>query len=174
MKNAIAIFLIGFALVLGYRQREKIVTLANQLSSRGLALLKEHENFRANVYRDSAGHPTIGFGHKLLPGETFPNGVTLQQAEQLLSADTSIAQKKIRSAVKVPLSQSQFDALTSLVFNIGTGAFENSTLLKLLNQGYYAAASEQFLAWKFAGGKPILLSRREKEKALFDTPERFI
>ena len=142
------------------------------LSSNGLSILKDHEGFRAHVYLDSAGYPTIGFGHKLLPGEAFPNGVTPAQAEQLLFQDTEKAQKAVRENVKVSLTQPQFDALVSLVYNIGVNAFKNSTLLRLLNQGFYAAASAQFLVWKFAGGQPILLKRREKEKALFDTPER--
>lgn len=143
------------------------------LSAYGLSILKEHEGFRAHVYLDSAGYPTIGFGHKLLPGEAFPNGVTPAQAEQLLFQDTEKAQRAVRDNVKVPLTQNQFDALVSLVYNIGVNAFKNSTLLRLLNQGFYAAAAEQFLVWKFAGGQPILLGRRQKEKALFETPERF-
>lgn len=138
------------------------------LSAAGLALLKAHEGFRAQVYQDSAGHPTIGFGHKLLPGENFPQGVALDEAERLLKRDTEKAQTAIRSLVKVALTQSQFDALASLVYNIGVSAFAGSTLLKLLNQGFYAAAAEQFLQWKYAGGKPILLSRRIREKALFE------
>jgi len=163
------VILSAFA-ALAYAQRNNIVTAVRNISARGLALLKEHEGFRAHVYRDSAGHPTIGYGHKLLPGESFPNGITQEQALQLLAKDTEIARRAIQTNVKVPLTQNQFDALTSLVFNIGTGAFVRSTLLKLLNQGFYQAASEQFLAWKFAGGVPILLGRRQKEKALFDTP----
>jgi len=143
------------------------------LSAYGLSILKEHEGFRSHVYLDSAGYPTIGFGHKLLPGEAFPNGVTVAQAEQLLFQDTMKAQTAVRDNVTVALTQPQFDALTSLVYNIGVNAFKNSTLLRLLNQGYYAAAAEQFLVWKFAGGQPILLGRRQKEKALFETPERF-
>lgn len=68
----------------------------------------------------------------------------------------------------MPLIQYQFDALVSLAFNIGEGAFRRSTLLKLLNRGDYKGASEQFLVWKNAGGRPILLNRRKREKALFD------
>ena len=66
------------------------------------------------------------------------------------------------------LNQNQFDALVSLVFNIGTGAFARSTLLKRLNVGDYNGAAEAFLMWRNAGGKPILLNRRKREKALFE------
>lgn len=157
---------------LAYLGRKPIVSAFRSLSAQGLALLKQHEGLRLYVYKDSAGFPTIGYGHKLLPGESFPNGISPEQAEAMLARDTTWAQNAVRDNVKVPITQNQFDALVSLVFNIGSNAFKNSTLLKLLNQGFYAAASEQILAWRFAGGKPILLSRRQKEKTLFDTPER--
>ena len=141
-----------------------------QLSANGLSLLKQFEGFRQYVYSDAAGHPTIGYGHKILPGEVFTNGITEPQAQTLLLADTAKAQASVRNLVKVPLTPHQFDALVSLVYNIGHGAFLNSTLLRLLNQSFYNAAAQQFLQWKFAGGKPILLSRRVKEKTLFETP----
>ena len=169
--NRLGLLLLVAAGVALYLKRKPVAMALNKLSARGLSLLKEHEGFRPQVYKDSAGYDTIGFGHKLLPGESFPNGVTVSQAEQILFQDTMKAQKAIQDNVSVKLSGPQFDALTSLVYNIGAAAFAKSTLLKLLNQGFYAAAAEQFLQWKYAGGKPILLSRRIKEKALFETPQ---
>lgn len=150
----------------------KIITAARSLSQRGIDFIKRHEGLRLEKYADPVGLLTIGYGHLIKPGENFPNRLTPAEAEALLRSDTEKAQSAVRVGVKVPLTQNEFDALVSLVFNIGTGAFQNSTLLRLLNQGFKAAASEQFLVWRFAGGKPILLKRREQEKALFDTPER--
>ena len=68
----------------------------------------------------------------------------------------------------VPLTQNQFDALVSLTYNIGSGAFNNSTLLKL-NKGDYQGAADQFLVWNKADGKVMkgLVRRREAERALF-------
>ena len=73
--------------------------------------------------------------------------------------------------VKVGLNQNQFDALVSLTYNIGIGAFSKSTLLKKLNAGDYKGTSNQFDVWVNAGGKRLdgLVKRRAKEKALFLT-----
>ena len=164
-----AYILLGLAAI-GFLFRKKIVATVKQLSAQGLALIKRHEGLRLSVYMDAAGKPTIGYGHLIKPGETFPPAITEAEAERILLRDTQIAQNAVRNNVKVPINQNQFDALVSLVFNIGAGAFEKSTLLRLLNQGFYNAAAEQFLAWKRAGSHPdILLPRRRKEKELFET-----
>lgn len=75
----------------------------------------------------------------------------------------------VSKAVQVPLNQHQFDALVSLTYNIGVGAFQRSTLVKLLNTGNYKAASHQFDVWVKAGGKTVqgLVNRRAIEKAFF-------
>ncbi len=71
--------------------------------------------------------------------------------------------------VTVDLDQDQFDALVSFTFNLGAGNLQSSTLLKLLNQGEYTQAADQFLRWNKAGGRvlPGLTRRREAERALF-------
>ncbi|WP_230951259.1 lysozyme, partial [Xylella fastidiosa] len=76
----------------------------------------------------------------------------------------------VRRYVRVPLKQQQFDALVSLSFNIGAGAFHRSTLLKRLNAGDVAGALEQFHVWKWAGGsiQSGLIIRRAAERALFE------
>jgi lysozyme len=142
------------------------------------ALLKEFEQgpqggFAPTPYKDSAGHPTIGWGHKLQPGEAFPRPLSEEQAETLLVADLIQAATAVAARVKVRLNQCMFDALCSLTFNIGVGAFTLSTLLAQLNSGLYTAAAEQFLRWDKATvkGKKIPLAglarRREAERALF-------
>lgn len=81
--------------------------------------------------------------------------------------------KKFEAAVNkvtVALNQNQFDALVSLTYNIGTGAFASSTLLKKLNAGDYKGAAAQFDVWNKAGGKRMqgLVNRRSTERKLFE------
>ena len=86
--------------------------------------------------------PTIGYGHLVHTGKCdgsesaeFRKGVTRERALEILGEDAASAAAAVNDAVKVPLEQDQFDALTSFVFNVGSGAFGESTLLKLLNEG---------------------------------------
>lgn len=136
-----------------------------QLSDAGLNLIKQSEGFRANTYNDAAGIPTIGFGHKLLPGESFPNGITEAQAEQILASDVSTACHDVGSLVTVPLTQGQFDALVDFCYNLGRGRLAGSTLLRDLNAGNYDAARQQLLLWDHAGTQvlPGLQIRRQAE-----------
>lgn len=117
------------------------------ISKKGVDFIAKHEKFEPRTYPDAAGHPTIGFGHKLLPGESFPDGITRDQAQQLLEHDLSTAENIVRNSVTVDITQSQFDALTSLAYNIGGNSFNNSSLLQSLNEGNYAAAADHFLDW---------------------------
>ena len=139
------------------------------LSSAGLALLKKSEGFRDRVYADVAGFRTIGFGHRLLPSEEYPDGINLEQAETILGHDIAIAEAAVERLVKTSLTQGQFDALVDFVFNLGAGRLASSTLLKYLNSGKYADAAWQLLAWDHAGSKEVagLKSRREAEFRLW-------
>jgi lysozyme len=141
-----------------------------KLSAAGLELLKRSEGFRNRVYLDVAGIPTIGYGHRLLHSESFPDGIDEPQAANLLSADVRDAEQAVERMVKVPLSQGQFDALVDFVFNLGSGRLANSTLLKCINAGRYDDAAEQLLLWDHAAGKelPALKSRREAEVGLWN------
>ncbi len=143
-------------------------------SDDGIDLITQHEGFSAHVYEDIAGNPTIGYGHLLEPGEAYPNGITEGEARNILRDDVGTAEAAIRNNVDVDLTQSQFDALTSLVYNIGAGAFRNSTLLNRLNQGDYEGAADQFLAWGNSRNEQGQLEpdvglarRREEERTLF-------
>jgi lysozyme len=142
-----------------------------------LSLIKEFEGLRLHVYSDPAGLPTIGYGHLLRPGEAFPDGISNEQAEQLLMRDVQWAEDAVNKHVSVQLSQYQFDALVSFTFNVGGNAFAGSTLLKLLNSGDYAGAADQLLRWNKAkvNGKLQELAglsrRRQRERELFLTPE---
>lgn len=142
-----------------------------KLSSSGLALIEGFEGFRSKAYKvvKTEKYYTIGFGH-YGPDVRFGDTITKAKAETLLKSDVATAEKAVNEYVKVKLNQNQFDALVSFVYNVGSGAFSTSTLLKELNQGDYKAASAQFPRWNKSGGKvlPGLVTRREKEKALFD------
>lgn len=139
------------------------------LSPKGLELLKVSEGYRGKVYADIAGFRTIGFGHRLLPGESFPDGITLAIGEQILAKDIAIAEAGVVRLVTVALTQGQFDALVDFVFNLGSGRLAGSTLLEDLNAGKYDAAGFQLLAWDHAGHKEVaaLKSRRQAEYNLW-------
>jgi len=141
-----------------------------EINQAGLDLIESFEGFSPVPYRDGAGNLTIGFGHLILPGETFTS-LTREAALHLLYLDAQVAVNAVNNEVEVPLTQDQFNALVDFTYNLGVGAFESSTLLKLLNEGNYVAAADQFPLWDHAGGvvEPGLLVRREKEKALFLT-----
>lgn len=133
-------------------------------------LVKEFEGFRANAYLCPAGVATIGFGttENVKLGDT----VTEQEAEELLMNDLIEAAAAIDDLVDVPINQNQYDALTSLVYNIGREAFRNSTLLRLLNGGKGVhEVGTQFLRWNKAGGKVLagLSRRRAAEAVLFES-----
>ena len=138
------------------------------VSEKGIDLIKQFEGCRFAAYKCPGGVWTIGYGHTGI--DVSPDlEITQQEAERLLKSDLIIHCNNVEKLVKVPLNQNQFDALVSLEYNIGYGAFKNSTLLKLLNEKKYKEAAEQFERWKYEGGKVLagLVRRREKEKALF-------
>jgi lysozyme len=139
-------------------------------SQNGLNLIEQSEGVRLTAYQDSVGVWTIGYGHtgNVVSGEIC----TLQQANEWLAQDVSGAEYVVNTVVTAPLNQNQFDALVDFVFNLGSGNFQSSTLLKLLNSGDYAGASAQFPLWNHAGGVVVagLTTRRLAEQALFNTP----
>jgi lysozyme len=139
-------------------------------SDEGLKLLSEREGLELVAYPDPAtgGEPwTIGVGHT--GGVSEGDTCTVERAMEWLRLDVQTAEKGINNSVRVGLTQNQFDALVSLVFNIGCGNFRNSTLLKKLNDEDDAGAAEQFLVWKYANGKVMkgLEIRRKSEMEQF-------
>jgi lysozyme len=140
-----------------------------QLSAAGLELIKISEGFRSRTYRDVAGFPSIGYGHRLLAHESFPDGITEAQAAEILAGDVRQAEQAVERLVKVALTQGQFDALSDFCFNLGAGRLASSTLLKALNGGHYEAAREQLLRWDIAAGEVNsgLKTRRQAEFQLW-------
>ncbi len=140
-----------------------------QLSNAGLELIKISEGFRSHVYLDVAGLPTVGYGHKLQSHESFPDGITEQQAGAILYHDVIDAEDAVLRLVKVPLTQGQFDALVDFTFNLGSGRLAASTLLVDLNAGKYDEAALQLLRWDHSGDTEVaaLKARREAEYRLW-------
>lgn len=140
-----------------------------RLSPSGFELIMQFEGFRPATYLDSAGLPTIGYGHKLLPGESYPDGVTEAQARDLLARDAAAAAEAVARFVHIPLTQGQFDALVDFVYNLGAGRLAASTLLRHLNDGNLGAAALEFLKWDHCGHteESGLKARREAEMRLF-------
>ena len=117
------------------------------------------------------GLDTVGWGHKMRPGEDFSRGLTPEQADALFLKDLARHQRIVQNSVKVPLSQQQFDALVSLAYNLPS-AFANeqdSTLLRELNKGNYSGAAGQLPRWNHAGKAvmPGLTERRGYERDMF-------
>ena len=138
-----------------------------------ISFLKQVEGVEDAAYKDTAGNDTIGVGHLILPSEQdlLTKKLSEIEIEKLLRNDLVRAEAEILKNIKDPdvFNQNEFDALVSLFFNIGEGAFENSTLFKELNKNPRdeERIKTEWLKWKYSGGKPNLLSRREKEVQLF-------
>lgn len=136
------------------------------------------------TYIDPIKLPTIGYGHLITSTELINNkivingevcvltqGLTIKQVNDLKRQDLVRFVNAVNTNVKVNLTQNMFDALVSWAFNVGVGAVSNSgsTLIRVLNQKNYIAASNEFVKWNRAGGKVLkgLTNRRLAEKALF-------
>ncbi|KQR47869.1 MULTISPECIES: lysozyme [unclassified Microbacterium] len=143
------------------------------ISAKGLAFIGGWEGFRARLYDDALGHCTIGFGHLVHRGGCsgnepagFRDGITRAEGLALLRADAKIAERAVNESVHVPLTQHKFDALVSFAFNVGSGAFRDSTLLTVVNGGRHADVPAQLMRWT-NGGLPGLVNRRRAESALY-------
>lgn len=137
----------------------------------GKNLIKMYEGFSAFAYLCPAGVMTIGFGTTRVNGKPiFENQkVTLDEANILLDQDLKKYEDAVNTLVKVQLTQNQFDALISFVYNLGADNFKKSTLLKKINANEFSEAAEEFIKWNKAKGKvlPGLTRRREAERLLF-------
>lgn len=140
-----------------------------QYSKQGLTLTEGFEGCRLVAYQDTVGVWTIGYGHTkgVFPGTSC----TQAQAVQWLMDDIAASVANVNAHVHIQLTQGEFDALVDFDFNLGDGALDGSTLLKLVNQGNFTMAAEQFDSWDHAGGKVVadLLRRRGTEVTEFNS-----
>lgn len=131
-------------------------------------LIKKWEKLKLVAYLPTPDDVwTIGWGHTL--GVKQGDRITKEQAQEFFLQDKQWAEDAVNQKVKVPLTQEQFDALVSLVFNIGANAFSRSTLLKKLNRKDYQGAADQFNVWVKQKGKTLtgLVRRRAEERSYF-------
>ena len=148
-------------------------------SVNGLRLVQEFEGFSAKPYKCSAGVWTIGYGSTY-----YPNGVRVTAKDAPITRDyAEIVQKNtiakdyepiINSLLKSEIAsgfvnQNMYDAMISLVYNIGASGFKRSSVLRYLKNGDKLKAADAFLVWNKAGGRVLkgLVNRREKERKLF-------
>lgn len=156
-----------------------VITTAKSLKNKAMEIIKFYEGFEPYAYKDAAGLWTIGFGtliekniNPTLYKKFVEQGqeISREDAEGLLLTHIkNEVEPKLASLVKVPLNQNQKDSLTSFIYNVGSGAFAGSTLLKKLNQSDYNGAAAEFSKWVYAGGNKLagLEKRRKEEQILF-------
>ena len=151
-----------------------------RIDDAGYEFIKRWEGVRNKAYRDSAGIPTIGIGFiRYKVGARAGTGTSTRvQMQDYLTDDEIKAEFTVQiaayedavaEAVKVPLTQSQVNALVSLCYNIGASAFKGSTVVRELNKRKYQAACTAIGMWNKAGGRVVqgLVNRRKAEQALF-------
>ena len=136
-------------------------------SSKGIALIKEFEGLRLKAYKCPGGVWTIGYGHTagVKPGMVISEA----QAEEYFKADL-IAFEKYLNGLGLALDQNQFDALISFIYNVGTGNFSSSTLLRKVKANPQDnSIMDEFLRWVYSKGRvlPGLQRRRLAEMKLY-------
>jgi lysozyme len=151
-------------------RRVAVAVLA--VSAAGTAGIVAHEGTVNRVYLDPINIPTVCVGHtKTVTRADLGKRFSDATCERLLREDLKDAEIAVKRAVRVPITQAQYDALVSFTFNVGGGALSQSTLVRKLNAGDCWAAAREFDRWVNAGGKPLpgLVTRRADERATFET-----
>lgn len=130
-------------------------------------LITKWEGLRLKAYQDTGGVWTIGYGHTKTAKPDMV--ITKDEAIRLKKEDLSWVEDVLNTTVTVPLKQHEYDALASLVFNIGGTQWANSTMLRKLNAGDYEGAADEFDRWVYDNGKRIqgLANRRADEANYF-------
>lgn len=142
------------------------------LSENGFRFIAKQEGLVLHPYKDQVGIWTIGYGSTYYEDGTHvaqtDSPITLQRAQELFNNTSGQYAHAVAYWTKPALNQNQFDALFSLVYNIGTGGFRGSTLLKIIN-GQPGDLQKAWYAWNRAGGKVLgdLVKRREEEYNLY-------
>lgn len=143
--------------------------MTRQINDAGLQLIKDSEGLKLEPYQDIKGIWTIGYGStRTVNASTLP--ITQEQAEAFLLSDIEDAEQAIEDNINVVLTDNQFGALTSLVYNCGVAPLKGH-LGQFLNADNYERAADAFLQWDHCNGVVVngLLERRQKERDLFLT-----
>jgi GH24 family phage-related lysozyme (muramidase) len=133
--------------------------------------IREEEELRLQSYQGPSGKWLIGYGHlnDVQPGMS----ISQAQAEELLRQDVGVVEEVIKSTVSVPINAAEFSAMVGFAYNIGTGNFRVSTVLRKLNEGDREGAADAFLLWTKARqngelvDSPRLVQRRSEDRELF-------
>ena len=136
-------------------------------SEQAYDLIRSEEGLRLKTYKDPVGKLTIGYGHTRNAKPDME--ITLEQAEELLTQDVKSAERIVNWYVR-KVNQNQFDALVSFVFNVGSGHFKGSTLLRKVKVNPDdPSIADEFAKWIRGGGKvlPGLVRRRKREAELY-------
>lgn len=144
--------------------KARVLVAALSLSAAGFVGIVVHEGYNDRAYTPVPGDvPTIGFG--TTEGVKLGDKITAPQAVIRALQDVSKFEGAVKRCVTVPLHQYEYDAYISLSYNIGSGAFCSSTLVKKLNAGDYPGACKEILRWDRFKGEPLrgLTIRREIE-----------
>jgi len=145
-----------------------------RISVRAKNMIKQFEGLRLEAYLCPGGILTIGFGHT--KNVRVDQRINEMEANALLDADLQRFEQAVTDYVDVPLHDNQFGALVSFCFNVGVAMFARSTLLQLLNRGWYQQVPAQLLRWNRVAGREVagLMARRKEEVRLWSllpTPE---
>jgi len=155
-----------------------------QTSLKAIAVIKHHEGVRFRPYRCPARLWTCCVGHVLYPEQgrlkleerdgfslrpEDDRQFSIEEVNGILTADLQRFELGVQRFCPVPLTQGQFDGLTSFSFNVGLGTLQRSTLRQKLLRGDKEGAAEEFLKYCMGGGKILkgLQNRRIDERALF-------
>ena len=138
-----------------------------KVSAKGIALIKQFEGCRLTAYRDTGNVLTVGWGHT---GPDVKPGMTISQFEADLLLASDLEDHNISPLLgDAETSQNQFDAMSSLAFNIGLDRFANSTVLRRHKLGHHHVAANAFLLWVYDNGRIVkgLENRRVAERKLY-------
>lgn len=133
----------------------------------GIELIKSFEGYREKAYKCPAGIWTVGYG--TTKGVKPTSTMTREQAEEALERDLEKFEDGVRILVEGKATSNQFSAMVCLAYNIGTGAFARSSVLRYHKAGEFRKAADAFLMWNKAAGHvlPGLVRRREAERELY-------
>jgi len=136
-------------------------------TTKGISLIQGFESLRTRAYRCPAGFWTIGYGHTL--GVKAGDYIDIDKAAQLLAEDLREFEAVVNRECP-SINQNQFDALVSFVFNVGSGNFQKSTLLrKIKADADDSSIRQEFMKWTKAAGIELagLVRRRRAEADLY-------
>jgi lysozyme len=175
-RNLLSALLISLALVLspsfGSPSQQTLKCFKNcKIDSRGYSLIQNFEGYSPFIYLDAVGIPTIGFGHAIKAGEHFEEPLMGEDAQALLERDVMGTEVAINRMVKVYLLPTQYDALVSFTYNVGTGTLEHSPILQLVNRDEHAMVPAHLRKYVYAGNPAVrlkgLVLRRNLEASTY-------